>query len=732
MATAPPPHSAATTPRRWRRELPFMLALFTLAFALYAATAPRAVTLEDDAMFIANLHFFGIAHPPGYPAHTLLGGIFYHLLPFGTPAYKAHLFSALCAAAAIAAVYAVTLQISAERTAALFAAAALAVSKTFWSQAIIAEVYTLNALLFFTLLALALRHVAAGGTGTRRLLLMGVIGGIGLANHYILFLLASSGIAIYTLWQIPRRPRAIVIAGATALATAALFYLWMIWRSYDTMPAHFYGHPLDSTERFLHYFLRRGYENQDNQPGVTATDKWQALAYLGKETAAQFTLAGAALATLGIVLMLRHRRHRLLAIAFLVSITATSPLIILARDFRADYLQLAVFSVYHLTSYGLLAIAMALAALAAARTAAAACKPRLPAAPLPPLSRLLTALLASSIVTATAAAHWQQNDRRQDHWAQDLAAAKLAGVSPNAIVFTDADIDLPLGYLHYVANYRPDITLIHIDGLLYANAPYSPFLPEDSPDGDDKKHRLQRLIATTHRPIYYPPHRRDWFDTPARGSDMVGFHRRVGNTPHNRIRLSPTVRDWLRTRLTAAIPPRDRWAQIQQTHIAQTLIGAALDAQDQGHPLDPVWRELIATAQERFPRIAMRVTARQLSDDRLPPPAAARALARCQNPHLPPQYDAADISQHYYLCARLHRHRHGTTATDPYMPQAIAAAARAVTPPPAIAAHITQQATDPHHRCQALQLAHQFYPRGDYPPAARAPLAAAGATCPPH
>ena len=60
---------------------------------LYAYTTPRLVGLEDDGLFISNLHFFGVAHPPGYPIHTFLGGIFYHLLPFGTPAFKGHFFS---------------------------------------------------------------------------------------------------------------------------------------------------------------------------------------------------------------------------------------------------------------------------------------------------------------------------------------------------------------------------------------------------------------------------------------------------------------------------------------------------------------------------------------------------------------------------------------------------------------------------------------------------------------
>ena len=38
--------------------------------ALYVATLPRAVVLEDDSLFLmAGLHL-GVAHPPGYPLYT--------------------------------------------------------------------------------------------------------------------------------------------------------------------------------------------------------------------------------------------------------------------------------------------------------------------------------------------------------------------------------------------------------------------------------------------------------------------------------------------------------------------------------------------------------------------------------------------------------------------------------------------------------------------------------------
>src|SRR5690242_5535854 len=61
--------------------------------ALYAATAPRTVALEDDSLFVLSSYFLGIEHPPGYPIFTMVGHLF-SKLPLGSVAYRVHLASA--------------------------------------------------------------------------------------------------------------------------------------------------------------------------------------------------------------------------------------------------------------------------------------------------------------------------------------------------------------------------------------------------------------------------------------------------------------------------------------------------------------------------------------------------------------------------------------------------------------------------------------------------------------
>src|SRR3989441_3325746 len=134
-------------------------------FVLYAATSPRTVALEDDGLFILSSYFLGIEHPPGYPLFTLIGHLFTYL-PFGSVAYRVHLASALFGALTGAAAWLCARALINGRLPAYLAALALGVSPVFWSQAIIAEVYTLNTFFFLALVFMGLQ----ASSGASRLL----------------------------------------------------------------------------------------------------------------------------------------------------------------------------------------------------------------------------------------------------------------------------------------------------------------------------------------------------------------------------------------------------------------------------------------------------------------------------------------------------------------------------------------------------------------------------------
>ncbi len=143
------------------------MALGLAILGLYIATLAPTVLEADAGEFQFVPWLPGIAHPTGYPLYVLLGWAWTHLLPVGEVAWRMNLLSAMFAAGAVASTYGAARLLldgtwpvapwPARILAALTAAATFAVTPTFWSQAIIAEVYSLHALFLATILWLALR-----------------------------------------------------------------------------------------------------------------------------------------------------------------------------------------------------------------------------------------------------------------------------------------------------------------------------------------------------------------------------------------------------------------------------------------------------------------------------------------------------------------------------------------------------------------------------------------------
>jgi hypothetical protein len=146
--------------KAWNRGGDLLLAAccWLLSLALYVQTlAPSVATLFDDSLeFPLVSHRLGIAHPTGYPLYTLLGKLF-TLGPWHNVAWAVNLLSAVAGATTVALVYLVARQLTRRRLPAFLGAIALAVSPVFWSQSIIAEVYTLNSAFVAAMLWLALR-----------------------------------------------------------------------------------------------------------------------------------------------------------------------------------------------------------------------------------------------------------------------------------------------------------------------------------------------------------------------------------------------------------------------------------------------------------------------------------------------------------------------------------------------------------------------------------------------
>ncbi|NIN68223.1 MAG: DUF2723 domain-containing protein [Anaerolineae bacterium] len=130
--------------------------IFFLPVAMYVKTLLPTVGEHDTFEFQVLAYRLGIAHPTGYPLYILLGKLF-SFLPVGNVAYRLNLSSALFAAGATVLVYATIHLLTRHRAASALSALSFAFSYSFWSQAVVAEVYALNALLVASICYLLLR-----------------------------------------------------------------------------------------------------------------------------------------------------------------------------------------------------------------------------------------------------------------------------------------------------------------------------------------------------------------------------------------------------------------------------------------------------------------------------------------------------------------------------------------------------------------------------------------------
>jgi hypothetical protein len=146
-----------------KAKLVSAVSLFALFLLAYGHTSSLSVSWknfsEDSGDFLAAAYTLGIPHPTGYPLYVLLGRIFSLIMP-GSIAFRITLLSLLCASLAPVFLF-LTLARLLPRSMGLMGAAvaslSLGFSLYFWSQAVVAEVYTFHVLFLSMLVYLAVR-----------------------------------------------------------------------------------------------------------------------------------------------------------------------------------------------------------------------------------------------------------------------------------------------------------------------------------------------------------------------------------------------------------------------------------------------------------------------------------------------------------------------------------------------------------------------------------------------
>ena len=394
---------------------------------LYVLTMPHTVVLEDDGLFLMAGAHLGVAHPPGYPLYTLIVYLFTQL-PFGSVAFLGHLSSAVLGAFACGCVYVCARLLGASPIPALTATWLFAASEHFWSQAIIAEVYTLNALFFFSLNALLLygiRHPHRTGIW----IVAAVAYGLSLANHWPLMVLSTPGLMllVFPVWRTVYRKLPLLLG--VSLSSAVLPYTWMVWRSHRDPLINFYG-SIDTLKEFWFYFSRQGYAGVDTSPSAGWNDRFGFMQWLGNEFLWQLTLPGFALAVFGLVVLFRRRQIAHAGSGLLVFL-GNSIVLIALLGFDFDFYGVAVFRPYSLLCYGIAALWLGIGLQVVLDWLVE----RLPSKFVhdPEFKIGLAVLMGAAMIAWSVHEHWRANDRSDSDFAEHYADMLLAPLPENAI-----------------------------------------------------------------------------------------------------------------------------------------------------------------------------------------------------------------------------------------------------------------------------------------------------------
>ncbi len=211
-----------------KRDILICILIFMFSLIIYYSTLCPTVSVGDSGELITACYVAGIPHPPGYPLFTILGKLFAHI-PFNSVAWRVNLMSAFFGSLTVVLIFLILMKIAEDGSLAFYdarcsmpdardktkagiedrvsrinfsllskyvaassASLLLAFSPIFWSQAVVAEVFTLNAfflsLIIYILLIWRDKVERDGEVHVKFIYLFSFLFGLGLGNHQTLVL----------------------------------------------------------------------------------------------------------------------------------------------------------------------------------------------------------------------------------------------------------------------------------------------------------------------------------------------------------------------------------------------------------------------------------------------------------------------------------------------------------------------------------------------------------------
>ncbi len=409
---------------------------------LYALVAPAWIVEGDNAELASLGALGGVAHPTGYPLYVLWLRA-WSWLPAHSPAHAAALATCL-----LTAIEAVLVQQAARAWGAKPAAATLVAALVVASPVVLrvqsqAEVFALNGVVAAAILWLA---AAAGPLrGERRVAVLGLVAGLGLANHLTCVFLAPIGIlgAVRGVREATRPAWASIALGVGGLAVGLLPYAYLVLAPATPVT----WKTISSAGDLVHHVLRMDYGG----PGELSPHGEQGVA-VANLVALAGTLGRAFLwvpiAAVAVAWKARTET-RAAWLCWLASFAIAGPLFVARFNLRPVALEAYTVSRFHLLPMVLLAIPIAVGL--------GWLLERVPARP------LLVGVVVVAMAGGSFALSMPQVARFHTAAVERSLDNTLETLPRSAIVIGTQDIlYFGAGYLQAVRGVRPDVTVIFV------------------------------------------------------------------------------------------------------------------------------------------------------------------------------------------------------------------------------------------------------------------------------
>ncbi|MBI3019371.1 MAG: DUF2723 domain-containing protein [Deltaproteobacteria bacterium] len=438
-----------------RRNL-FQGVVFLGSFLVYLYTLSPTITLEDSGELITAAHTMGIAHPSGYPLYVFLGKLF-TLLPMGDiswTAWKVNLMSAFFAALSCLVLYHILLKHACHPWIALCGAFVGGFSKIVWSQSVIAEVYTLHAFLFLTLMYLL--YVWEETRKDKFLFMFSGLLGLSLTNHTVMILY----IPLFCLWMglnlTPPIQKITLLKCVGLFVLGVSFYIYIPLRMLAPKGLNEslnFGNLHAFKDVFFH-ISRAQYQTLDFASSISLQERFLFVLHFFKSLTEQY---GPGIWVLGILgLLVLFKKNVKLFLIYVGLFLLGSLGLIFIRNFHYVPENVFITRVYYINSYFIFVIFIGIGCQFLYQK----------------FSAKIWRFTLSFLFVIPFFYHFSTNNQRNNTFSYLHGKAILSSLPPSSFLLhiSSDDFLFPLTYLKMVEKERPDITGVDAYGAIFRTA----------------------------------------------------------------------------------------------------------------------------------------------------------------------------------------------------------------------------------------------------------------------